>query len=480
MARTIDQMIIDHAGCLHVRIADRGPEKGEAPALHLLTDPVGQRGRGGHLAELAVVVDQGPPVDKIPHEAAEASFLLHHLKKAAGIMDRAFHFQAVADDTGVSQKARRFTLAKPGHLLRVKSGKGPAVTLAAPKDGQPGKPGLRPLKDNKFKKAGVLKAGDTPFRIMVLFVDRISKAPWTALFPISHTPKEKKRGPDGKTCLPFASDKAAFLAKCDPRMDKLQEIMAHKRKELTARTRPVRDSELARFCPGPHPHRFEDALRKSPGLAIISEIKRRSPSAGAIAEDRDAVEQARLYYNAGTNAISVLTDETYFGGSIRDLWAVNDLLGQRSDAPPTLRKDFFVDRLQVLEAAEAGAACILIIVRALSDEEMKMLFEAANRAGLDSIFEVHEAPEVDRALNCGARMIGVNNRDLTRFVTDLAVSEAIIPGLPDETLSISESGIFSLADAERAWNAGADAVLVGEALMKMEDPEPFIRSLHNL
>lgn len=261
-------------------------------------------------------------------------------------------------------------------------------------------------------------------------------------------------------------------------MDKLQEIMAWKRQEVAARTRPVRDSELQRFCSGEHPHRFEKALRRESGLSIISEIKRKSPSAGAIAEQRDSVEQARLYYNAGTDAISVLTDEKYFGGTIKDLWGVNDLLGNREDSPPTLRKDFFVDRLQVLEAAEAGASCILIIVRALEDGAMDMLFEAANLAGLDAIFEVHEEQEVDRALNAGARIIGVNNRDLSRFVTDLAISEAIIPQLPENCIAISESGIFTLEDAERAFATGADAILVGEALMRMKDPEPFMQAIH--
>jgi indole-3-glycerol phosphate synthase len=262
-------------------------------------------------------------------------------------------------------------------------------------------------------------------------------------------------------------------------MDKLQEIMAWKRQEVAGRVRPIRDSELAQYCKGEHPHRFENALRRKEGLAIISEIKRRSPSAGAIAEERDSTEQARLYYNAGADAISVLTDEKYFGGSIQDLWNVNDLLGNRKDAPPTLRKDFFVDRLQVLEAAEAGASCILIIVRALSDEEMDTLFDAANLAGLDAIFEVHEEKEVDRALNCGARIVGVNNRDLTRFVTDLAISEKIIPQLPESCIAISESGIHSIEDAERAFACGSNAILVGEALMKMKDPEPFIKEIHD-
>ncbi len=264
-------------------------------------------------------------------------------------------------------------------------------------------------------------------------------------------------------------------------MDKLAEIMQWKRREVAARRRPVRDPELARFLPrGGHPRRMERALCRPAGLAVIAEIKRRSPSAGPIAPDRYAAEQARRYYNAGTDAISVLTDSRYFGGSIRDLWDVHDLLGRRADAPPLLRKDFFVDRLQVLEAAEAGAAAILIIVRALSDAEMSALFQAAELAGLDSLFEVHEAAEVDRALRCGARIIGVNNRDLARFVTDLAVSEAIIPHLPDSCVAVSESGIHSPDDAARAFAAGADAILVGEALMRLPDPEPFIAAAHAL
>ena len=262
-------------------------------------------------------------------------------------------------------------------------------------------------------------------------------------------------------------------------MDKLQEIMAYKRKVISQVSRPVRDEELQHFCPADgHPRRFEKALRRREGMAVISEIKRRSPSAGSIAEGRDSAEQARIYYNAGTDAISVLTDEKYFGGSIKDLWNVNDLLANRTDAPPTLRKDFFVDRIQVQEAAEAGASCILIIVRALSNAEMSDLFSAANLAGLDAIFEVHEAPEVQRALDCGARIIGVNNRDLTRFVTDIAISESIIPQLPEDCVAISESGIHTIEDAERAFSCGADAVLIGESLMKMKDPEPFIRELH--
>jgi len=264
-------------------------------------------------------------------------------------------------------------------------------------------------------------------------------------------------------------------------MDKLEEIMLWKRREVAQRTRPVRDAELEHFARMWRPGKsFAQALRREAGLAVIAEIKRRSPSAGAIAEGVEAPEQARHYYNAGTDAISVLTDEEFFGGSIRDLWDVNDLLSHRADAPPTLRKDFFVDPIQVLEAAEAGARAILIIVRALNDEEIRRLFECARMAGLDALFEVHSMPELDRAIAAGARIIGVNNRDLARFQTDLAFSEQIIPEMPEDCIAVSESGIATVEDAIRVYEAGADAVLIGEALMRMKDPEPFIRELHGL
>ena len=221
-------------------------------------------------------------------------------------------------------------------------------------------------------------------------------------------------------------------------------------------------------------------MKRERGLAVISEIKRRSPSAGAIAESISAPEQARKYYNAGADAMSVLTDEKFFGGTIRDLWDVNDLIGPREDARPTLRKDFFIHPLQVLEAAEAGARAILIIVRALNDEEIKTLYEAANLAGLDALFEVHSLPELERAVEHEATIIGVNNRDLSRFVTDLKFSEEIIPEMPADCIAVSESGIWTPEDAARVQDAGADAILVGEALMKMEKPERFIDAVHAL
>lgn len=262
-------------------------------------------------------------------------------------------------------------------------------------------------------------------------------------------------------------------------MDKLAEIMAWKRQEIQSRIRPVADRELSRWSERVRPGlTFAQALHRESGLSVISEIKRRSPSAGAIAERIEAPEQARKYYNAGADAMSVLTDEKYFGGTIRDLWEVNDLLGARDDARPLLRKDFFVHPIQVLEAAEAGARAILIIVRALSDDEIKALQEAAGLAGLDALFEVHSLPELERAVAHNAGIIGVNNRDLARFKTDLRFSEEIIPEMPQDTIAVSESGIWTVDDAARVYDAGADAVLVGEALMKMEKPETFIEAVH--
>lgn len=264
-------------------------------------------------------------------------------------------------------------------------------------------------------------------------------------------------------------------------MDKLEEIMAHKRQEVAARLRPVADRELIRWADRKRPGKtFAESLRLDSGLAVIAEIKRRSPSAGAIAESIRADEQARRYYNAGADAMSVLTDEKYFGGTMRDLWEVNDLLGERIDARPLLRKDFFVHPIQVLEAAEAGARAILIIVRALSDDEMKALRDAADLAGLDSLYEVHSLPELERAVARDAQIIGVNNRDLARFQTDLAFSETIIPEMPEECIAVSESGIWTVEDAARVHEAGADAILVGEALMRMEAPEHFIDAVHGL
>ncbi|MBC2595303.1 indole-3-glycerol-phosphate synthase [Ruficoccus amylovorans] len=264
-------------------------------------------------------------------------------------------------------------------------------------------------------------------------------------------------------------------------MDKLTEIMAHTREQLAPRLRPVSEAELARFGERPRTGPgFIESLAKAPGLGVIAEIKRRSPSAGQIAELPDAEEQARKYLNAEADAISVLTDEKYFGGSLKDLWTVTDFIGDHRRSTPCLRKDFMVHPIQVLEAAEAGARCILIIVRALKDDEIARLSDAAGLAGLDTLYEIHTAPELERALRFEPEMIGVNNRDLARFRTDLAFSEELIPQIPRDILAVSESGIFTPEDGMRVFEAGAKAVLIGEALMKQEDPGQLVSALHEL
>jgi indole-3-glycerol phosphate synthase len=264
-------------------------------------------------------------------------------------------------------------------------------------------------------------------------------------------------------------------------MDKLAEIMAAKRHAIRNQIRPVRESELERLSRmQTQGGSFLKALARKDRLSVIAEIKRKSPSAGEIVPaDLNAVEQARTYVNAEADCFSILTDTDYFGGSLQDLWDVVEFLEEHNRKTPCLRKDFMVHPVQIVEAAEAGARAILIIVRALKDDEIKALYEAASIAGLDSLFEIHEERELEKALKFDPKIIGVNNRDLKRFKTDLAVSELLIPQIPDDIIKISESGIFDIEDAERASACGADAILVGEALMRSEDTEALVDAFHN-
>lgn len=265
-------------------------------------------------------------------------------------------------------------------------------------------------------------------------------------------------------------------------MDKLAEIMAAKRQSLQNRMYPVQERELERLgrIRG-QGGSFSEALARKDRLSVIAEIKRKSPSAGEIAEPAlEAAEQARKYVNAGVDCISILTDKQYFGGQLKDLWEVVEFLECHQRKTPCLRKDFMLHPFQVLEAVEAGARCILIIVRALEDDEIKALRDAAGIAGLDVLYEVHEMRELERALEFDPRIVGVNNRDLRCFKTDLAVSESLIPQIPDDIVTVSESGISDVESAERARACGADAILVGEALMKSRDIEKPVRAFHGL
>jgi indole-3-glycerol phosphate synthase len=183
-----------------------------------------------------------------------------------------------------------------------------------------------------------------------------------------------------------------------------------------------------------------------------------------------SLDQAKRYQGSGADAVSVLTDQKYFGGTLDDLRAVTGYFHGVPPVLPCLRKDFMLHPVQVLEAREAGASAILIIVRALNDDEIKALYAAAVIAGLETLFEIHSEHELDRALAHGAKIIGVNNRDLAVFKIDLGLSERLIPRFPRAVIAVSESGISTPADAARARAAGAHAILVGEALMKAKDP----------
>jgi indole-3-glycerol phosphate synthase len=262
-------------------------------------------------------------------------------------------------------------------------------------------------------------------------------------------------------------------------MDKLTEIMAHKRLEIADRLGEVQDSELEAFIDPNRPSLFQ-TLFGHDKVSVISEIKRKSPSAGDIAVGASAKTQAGHYVEAMTDAISVLTDEKFFSGSINDLKDVTRLIKNSQASVPCLRKDFFVHPIQIVEAAQSGASAILIIVRALTDEEIQLLYQSATLAGLDSIFEIHNEDDLSRATEAGARIIGVNNRNLATFTTDLALSEILIPQIPDGCVSIAESGIFSLDDVKRVKGSGAQAVLIGQALMEHSDPGAFIKEIHNL
>jgi indole-3-glycerol phosphate synthase len=264
-------------------------------------------------------------------------------------------------------------------------------------------------------------------------------------------------------------------------MDKLTEIMAHKRREIAPLLRPVFADELAEINRRlPRPPSFLSALRRPDGkLAVISEIKRRSPSAGAIKANASAVEQARKYRAAGAACLSILTDTEFFGGHLADLIEVTADFAQNPPAVPCLRKDFMVHPIQVLQAREAGASAILIIVRALTDDEITALHRAATAAGLDALFEIHNEDELRRAVQHQAKIIGVNNRDLAIFKTDIGLSERLIPQFPKNVVAVSESGFSTGADAARARACGAHALLVGESLMKATDPAALIQEFQS-
>ena len=258
----------------------------------------------------------------------------------------------------------------------------------------------------------------------------------------------------------------------------LDEILAHKREEVARAKRELPAAELAALArDASEPTRgFRAALERAPRPRIVAEIKRRSPSRGEIRADFDPAACAKAYADSGAAALSVLTDERYFGGSLEHL-----ALARRSAPLPILRKDFVVDAYQVDEARLRGADAVLLIAAAFAAEgrvgELARLRERARSLGLDALVEVHDGAELADALAAGADLVGVNNRDLRSFRVDLAATERLARDVPDGVLLVAESGIHGPGDVARLESAGADAFLVGEALMREADLGAALREL---
>ncbi len=258
-------------------------------------------------------------------------------------------------------------------------------------------------------------------------------------------------------------------------MNELERIVARTREELVKREAArdfdtVHESALRRLAVDP-PRGFAAALR-APGLSVIAEHKRRSPSAGVIREDLELEDVVGAYERGGARAVSVLTEQVGFGGTLDDLERA-----RRATSLPLLRKDFVVSEYQVAEAAAHGADALLLIVAALDDDALGTLSAHAFGYGLDVLVEVHDAAELARAAPFSFPVIGINNRDLTTLVVDLErtfeLHDAVAPG----TVTVSESGLRTAADVRRVAEAGIDAVLVGETLMRAGDIEDSLRAL---
>jgi indole-3-glycerol phosphate synthase len=254
----------------------------------------------------------------------------------------------------------------------------------------------------------------------------------------------------------------------------LDEILANKRREVAERraTRPLPPLANASFG-GPAAGRssFVAALRQ-PGVSFVAEIKRKSPSGGELRPGVSAAELAQMYATAGAAALSVLTDERYFGGADADLTSARQASGL-----PALRKDFVIDPYQVLEARVLCADAVLLIARALSDAELRELLDLTHQCGMEALVETHSASEIERALSAGARVIGVNNRDLDTLITDVSLAPRLRPLVPRDCVFVAESGISRPEDVAVLLDAAVDAVLVGESLLRASDPGAMLRSL---
>jgi indole-3-glycerol phosphate synthase len=254
--------------------------------------------------------------------------------------------------------------------------------------------------------------------------------------------------------------------------NRLQQILNVKQTEIARilpRLEHLRAAALQRNDIRP----FALAVDRGPeALGLIAEVKKASPSDGVIAENFDPVAIAQKYEAAGAHAVSVLTDEKFFQGSLSYMTKVRAAIGL-----PVLRKDFILHEVQIYEAAVAGADAILLIVAALEQERLHALYRTAESCQLDALVEVHTLEEMERALMLGAKLIGINNRNLATFEVDIATTEALSEEAPDEVILISESGLKTRADSQRVFDCGCNAILVGESLMRTGDVERGVGEL---
>ncbi len=253
----------------------------------------------------------------------------------------------------------------------------------------------------------------------------------------------------------------------------LDKILQSKTQEVLRSRQSVPESRLlAEIKTTRTPQAMAHALSLPDKVAVIAEVKKKSPSVGVIRPDFDPVEIAGAYETAGANAISVLTDYEFFGGSLSSLNIVSDRVQL-----PLLRKDFMIDPYQILEARVHGADCVLLILSLLAEAQCRELAAAARDYKLDVLAEVHSLSELEKALDMGFQLIGINNRDLTTFSVSLSTTEKLIASIPNAVTVVSESGIKTREDVERLGKIGVDAVLVGETLMRQPDVGAALRQI---
>ena len=256
--------------------------------------------------------------------------------------------------------------------------------------------------------------------------------------------------------------------------DLLSRLVAEARLDMERRRALIQDDDLERAIHDHTPKDFLAALRR-PHMAVIAEMKQRTPSMGVLTEDYSPIDLARTYSAGGAAAISVLTHMAGFGGRPEHIQAA-----RLATDLPILRKDFITDPYEIGEARAAGADAVLLIVAALEPAELRRLLSVARSRGLSALVEVHDENEVKVAVDAGAQIVGINHRDLRTFEVDLGLTERLRKLVPSAVVMVAESGIHSVDDARRMHDAGADAILVGEMLMRSRDPAATVRELASI